>query len=271
MQPPPLIELAVFDVAGTTVRDDHAVADTIRAALAAHGHVVERASVAEVMGLPKPVAIRALLTETLRVGPSDAEVESVHADFVARMVDHYAHADGVREIEGARRALHRLRNAGIRVALDTGFSRAILGVLLERLDWRVGVEVDATVTSDEVPNGRPFPDMILRAMDLVGVTNPHHVAKVGDTPADLASGKAADCGLVIGVTSGSCDADELRAYPHTHLLPNVGLVAALLASGQRRLEMRKAREYSTGPRTKAAKTRPILRAAGFRPRRTTRP
>ncbi len=41
---------------------------------------------------------------------------------------------------------------------------------------------------DDVPNGRPAPDMILLAMKLTGVDDPAQVANVGDTTLDLESG-----------------------------------------------------------------------------------
>ncbi len=78
--------------------------------------------------------------------------------------------------------------------------------------------LDATVASDEVPRGRPHPDLLLRAMQLTGCADPRRVAKVGDTPADLAEGTAAGCGFVVGVTTGSHTRDELLAHPHTHLI-----------------------------------------------------
>ena len=47
--------------------------------------------------------------------------------------------------------------------------------------------IDAVVTSDEVPHGRPHPDMIRQLMQRLGVQDPLRVAKVGDTRADLAA------------------------------------------------------------------------------------
>ncbi|MCZ7635203.1 MAG: hypothetical protein M5U12_03590 [Verrucomicrobia bacterium] len=53
------IELVVFDMAGTTVRDDDAVNLCLRDALHAGGIDVTRDEVNEVMGIPKPTAIAA--------------------------------------------------------------------------------------------------------------------------------------------------------------------------------------------------------------------
>ena len=61
-----------------------------------------------------------------------------------------------------------------------------------------------------------------------GVTDPAHVAKIGDTPADLLEGTNAQCGLVVGVTEGTHTREELTPHPHTHLIANVAALPALL-------------------------------------------
>ena len=118
--------------------------------------------------------------------------------------------------------------AGVKVALDTGFSREIVDVLLARLGWDNSALIDATVTSDDVARGRPHPDMALKAMSDLGIRDPKRVAKVGDTPADLDEGTRAGCGLVVGVTQGSHTAAQLKPHAHTHLIGTVAELPALL-------------------------------------------
>jgi phosphonatase-like hydrolase len=107
------------------------------------------------------------------------------------------------------------------VALNTGFSRDITQVILNRLGWLDGGIVDFSVTSDEVKRGRPYPDMIQLLMARSGIREPRRVAKVGDAPADLQEGHNAGCGLVIGVTQGTHRRAELECFPHTHLIATV--------------------------------------------------
>ena len=95
-----------------------------------------------------------------------------------------------------------------------------------------GVAINFSVTSDEVPRGRPYPDLIHRAMQLAGVRAPWNVIKVGDTPFDLLEGLAANCGLVVGVTYGTHSRAELERPKVvtidslSALLPLAGLGAA---------------------------------------------
>ena len=226
------IELVVFDMAGTTVHDEDSVNRCVRDALGAAGLVVTRAEVNEVMGLPKPEAIAILVERSGRLDELADRLESIHHDFVNRSLAFYGTDPSVREITGATRLFERLRRAGIRVALDTGFDRKITNRILDRLDWARSPFIDATITSDEVPRGRPYPDMILELMRRLSVDDPRKVAKVGDTPADLKEGHNARCGLVIGVTEGTHGREQLEPHPHTHLINTIADLPTLLELGE---------------------------------------
>ncbi len=215
-----MIELVVFDMAGTTVFDGDAVSTSFRAALSASGVEADPKVVNTVMGLPKPEAIRQLLAAAGRP-IVETEVATVHEDFVRRMRHYYTTDSAVREIPGAAATFAALRRAGIKVALNTGFSRTISAVLLNRLGWRAPDVIDADVASDEVPRGRPHPDMIRLLMAKLGIADPRKVAKVGDTWADLEEGANAGCGLVVGVTSGAFTREQLQMRPHSHIVSSV--------------------------------------------------
>jgi phosphonatase-like hydrolase len=216
------IRLVVFDMAGTTVRDDDAVNVCLREALAAVA-VVSRAEVNTVMGLPKPMAIRKLLEARPggREPVTPEMVASVHDDFLARMLRFYRTGSSVEPMPHTLEAFQKLKEAGVSLALDTGFSRPIVDAILTRLGWKDSALLNATVASDEVRRGRPHPDLIFKAMKLTGVSEPKAVAKVGDTPSDLQEGLAAGCGLVIGVTNGTHTREELAVHRHTHLISNL--------------------------------------------------
>ena len=222
-------ELAVLDIAGTTVFDDDAVNACLRRSLLSMAGVeVNRDAANRVMGLPKPVAIRALLEDAKGVRAADSKVTQVLEEFERQMFDYYANDPAVQEIEGASEVFRQLRAAGIRIGLDTGFSRRITNAIVARLGWLEASHVDATVASDEVAAGRPAPDMVFRLMEQCRVSSPVKVAKVGDTPADLLEGAAAGCGAVIGVLSGSHTADQLAQHPHTALIHSIRQLPAML-------------------------------------------
>ncbi len=222
-----MLELVVFDVAGTTVVDDDAVLAAFVGALKAVGVSIPHDEVRAVMGLPKPAALERLLR--LRVAAPDLPilVQHAHDRFVERMVDHYLRAPGAQPIPGVETTFQALREEGVRVALDTGFSRRILDAILLRLGWYEDV-VDATIASDEVGRGRPYPDMIHELMAACGVRHAHRVAKVGDTRSDMLQGVAAGCPFVVGVCSGTGTERELREAGATHVLPDVSHLPRLM-------------------------------------------
>ncbi len=221
------IQLVVFDMAGTTVAGHHEVHHCLQQALAQEGHEITYDEANAVMGYPKPVAIRQLLEKHGASGQATAAyVDQIHRDFVQRMVDHYANGAEVREKQGVQGTWNALRKQGIRIALDTGFSRPIADAIIKRLNWRE--LIDASVTSDEVKRGRPHPDMIFRAMERTGVSDVKAVIKVGDTASDLQQGTQAGCAFVVGVTTGAYSAEELQREPHTHLIEQLPELLSIL-------------------------------------------
>jgi phosphonatase-like hydrolase len=221
--------MIVFDLAGTTVRDPGGVRDCFQAALQAAGLTVAPAIIDSIMGLPKPVAIQRMIRTSAR-RDLDSHVEEIHDDFVNRMIRYYREDPEVSEIPGASELFSRLQAAQVIVTVNTGFSRDIAEVIFTRLGWLQSGVIDASICSDEVPRGRPFPDMIRALMSQFGISNPKQVAKIGDTPADLEEGANAGCGWIIGVSTGTHTREQLSRYPHTHLILSVAELPCLFIS-----------------------------------------
>lgn len=217
------IKLAVFDLAGTTVKDNKDVHRVLQSALAQHGVQISIDDANKVMGIPKPVAIRQLLAERYsgdRV--IDATwIDQIHRLFVDEMKRFYREDDSVGEKAGVSETFRMLKDIGIKVAVDTGFDRPITAPLLDRLGWIKHHLIDASVTSDEVPNGRPYPDLIFEAMKRTNTPDVKSVVKIGDTASDLEEGNSAGCGLVVGVTTGAFSRDELTTVKHSFLIDNI--------------------------------------------------
>lgn len=216
-------ELIVFDLAGTTVKDNRDVHRTLQDALIDHSVEITLNDANEVMGIPKPVAIEKLLLKRHlgRKPITENWIMEIHETFVSKMKQFYLTNPDVAEKDGVTETFTLLKLKGIKIGVDTGFDRAITEPLLKRMGWIEKGLVDVSVTSDEVPRGRPYPDMILKAMNVTGVNEPSRVAKVGDTPSDLMEGMSAKCKWVIGVTSGAFTKTELSKERHTHLIHSV--------------------------------------------------
>lgn len=214
------IKLAVFDIAGTTVEDKDFVADALVKAFEKQELFISPKHANTKMGLPKLLVIRELIDEIFEEAPENVEelANTILADFNQNMLEFYKNHPAVKGKTNAVRTMLALKNAGVKVALDTSFSRDIANTLIDRLGWDVQQVVDFWVTNDEVANGRPHPDLILKAMEIAGVADASEVAKIGDTESDLNEGTAAGCKYVIGVTSGVQPRSILEKTKHTHLV-----------------------------------------------------
>jgi phosphonatase-like hydrolase len=208
-------KLAIFDLAGTTVKDTNTVGKCLQEALEAVGVKVGVAEVNSVMGIRKPVAIQQLLDQAGVKGDANA----IDADFRQRMIATYQSGSDIEEIPGTTKTFRVLREMGIRIAVDTGFDRETTNILLDRMGW--GDLVDDSITSDEVENGRPAADMILELCRRAGVT-PDETIKIGDTPADIQEGASARVGLNAGVTYGTHTEAQLQPYGPDVLLSEIG-------------------------------------------------
>jgi len=201
------------------------VAAAFTAALAERSIEVTAEQVKRVRGLSK----RQALLHLIPAGPEQARLaQEAYASFRAHLAQRYA-SEGVRAIPGAALAFRALRERGVRVALNTGFDREMTGVLLAALGWAEGI-VDAVVCGDDVPQGRPAPYLIFRAIESTGARSVHRVANVGDTILDLQAGHNAGVRWNIGVLSGAHDRQSLESVPHTHLLLSVAELTHLWAA-----------------------------------------
>ena len=143
------LDLVVFDMAGTTIEDRGEVPTAFQAALARAGVEVTDEQIVAVRGSSKRDALRVLLPD----GPDQAtRVETVFTAFRQELSARFA--AGVRPVRGAAEAFARLRDAGVRIALTTGFDWGIATQVLDALEW-ADVLIDAVVCGDEVPLGRP--------------------------------------------------------------------------------------------------------------------
>jgi len=212
-------------MAGTTLDVSDAVAGAMRGALDEVGAAVPEARIRDVRGRAKLEALRSRLASR---GRTDSRLaERVHMRFREELLR--LASESVRPIEGAARAISWIRGRRIPVWLTTGFDRGLANVLLGRVGW--GPElVSGLVTSDDVAQGRPEPDMVLRAMLEAGIEDPDAVLVAGDTWADLDAAWAARVGYAVAVLTGANDRKELEDSRHSVILASVAGVPGWLRS-----------------------------------------
>lgn len=222
-----MIQLVVFDMAGTTVDEDNVVYKTVQAAINAAGYSFTQDQVQEAgAGKEKSQAIRDVLALDGQ-NHSDDEVAAIFDDFKPRLQAAYAMLN-VQEQPGATETFAKLRQSGIKVVLNTGYDRATAESLLAKIGWTVGKEIDGLVTASDVQNGRPAPDMIWLAMQQTGVKSSQSVVKIGDSTIDIEEGKNALCGMTFGVTTGAQSRLQLSSAEPTHIVDSLGEMCELI-------------------------------------------
>lgn len=228
----PSIELAVLDMAGTTVTDDGLVLRAFDAAATAAGlpesgqaRDAARTYVRDTMGQSKIEVFRHLFGTEDRARHANATFEQVYADSIDT---------GIAEVPGAATAITGLREAGVKVALTTGFSATTQRRILDALDW--DDIADLVLAPGEHGRGRPFPDLILNALLRSGIDDVAKVAVLGDTSSDMVSGRRAGASIVAGTLTGAHGADTLTAAGATHVVASVADFAELILSQPRKAD-----------------------------------
>lgn len=211
-----MIQLACLDMAGTTL----AVGDLVERAFAAGlseggiGPEHERRpalmdAVRREMGRSKIEVFREMLGD-------EATAQRANAAFELA-VD--AGLDDVLEVPGAGNAIDRLRAAGVKICLTTGFAAETREMLIDHVGWRD--RIDLALSPGDGRRGRPAPDLVLAAVMALAIDDVRDVAAAGDTTNDLLAAHRAGCGVVAGVLTGAHDRETLAGAPHTHLLDSI--------------------------------------------------
>jgi phosphonatase-like hydrolase len=218
------IQLVIFDIAGTTVRDTGNVAKAFIDAFNEFNIDVPVTTVNQVMGFRKIDAIRMLLP-----GGNNLLAEQIHEAFTRNMISLYKNDPDLTPLPGVETVFQQLKQQGIKVALNTGFTRTVTNTILQRLQWNVPKTIDMVVCSDEVPEGRPQPFMIKAIMEQMAVIDSKAVVKVGDTKVDVEEGRNAKCGLVVSVTTGAYTRSELELYKPDRIIDSVAGLLEILS------------------------------------------
>lgn len=218
------VTVACLDLAGTTVADGDTARTAFAEAIAALGIVSGTAAYRRALtrfhesrGESKIAVFRSLFDEP-RAQAANLAFERSYDQLIDR--------HGLKPVPGADAALDRLRDAGVRVCLLTGFGRRTQARILDTLDW--WNRADLTLCPEDVPRDRPWPDLILTAALRLGVDDVRNLAVCADTATAIQSGRRAGASTIAGVLTGAHDHDRLLAAGATHILPSITALPDLI-------------------------------------------
>ncbi|RWW91753.1 phosphonatase-like hydrolase [Flavobacterium cerinum] len=222
------IKMVVLDMAGTTVNEDNLVYKTVQKVINQEGFEITLEDVLKHgAGKEKHKAITDVLTACTDEKDIDTVADRVFVKFKVALEKAYNESD-INAFEGMEAFFEQLRDRGVKIILNTGYDLKTANKLMNKLNWQVGIQVDALITSDDVVNGRPHPDMIKMAMAQFGINDPSHVLKAGDSEIDIIEGKNSGCGLTVGVLSGAQNREQLETAHPDYILQNVTELESIL-------------------------------------------
>jgi phosphonatase-like hydrolase len=222
------VDLVVLDMAGTTIEDHGEVPTAFQSALEKNHIRISDDFLQQWRGASKKEVLRQCIEGQFgKESPDNPKrIDQAYGDFRHLLEDLYDR-EGIRPIPGVAETFKWLRERNIRIALTTGFYRKVTDLILRQVGWNAGA-VDASICSDEVPQGRPAPYLIFRAMEATRATDVQRVVNVGDTTLDLLSAVNAGVRGNVGVLTGSQTIAHLGTVRHTHIIPSVAELPRLL-------------------------------------------
>lgn len=176
-----MIEAVVFDLDGVLIQTEE-IWDEVRGRyIVEQGGRYDEAAQRAMMGMSSKEWSRYLVDDLGVPGTP----ESVNADIVQLMAASYR--EQLPLIEGAEEAVERLA-ASFTLGVASSSNRELIDLVLELSG--LARFFHATVSSEEVPLGKPAPDVYLEACRRLAV-DPAHAAAVEDSHAGIGAAKAA--------------------------------------------------------------------------------
>lgn len=215
-------DAVIFDWAGTTV--DYGSFAPVRAFMEVFREYGVEPTVEEIrkpMGMLKLDHIRTMLNmpriqkrwkEVHGAEPSDRDAQAMYEIFEEKLMgilERYTEPK-----PDTLSAVARLRKMGIAIGSTTGYTDKMMAVVAPAAKSK-GYAPDAWFSPDSTgQKGRPYPYMIFKNMEALGISDVRRVLKVGDTTSDIREGKSAGvltAGVVIGSSQMGLSREEFEA------------------------------------------------------------
>ncbi len=215
------IKLVVFDMAGTTIEENNLVYKSLLLTIVQNGYECTLEEVLEHgAGKEKRNAIEDIL-KVIHVEEIDGiTIDKLYNKFKYNLEIAYEHAF-ISAKDNAEIVFEKINNQGIYIVLNTGYDRLTATKLLNKLNWFQSIHYDLLVTATDVTNGRPHPDMIIKAISHFNIDDAQSVLKIGDSTIDILEGKNANCGITIGITTGAQTREQLSQANPDYIIDNL--------------------------------------------------
>ena len=216
------IKAVIFDWAGTTV--DFGCMAPVQAFVEVfkqYGIEPTMEEVREPMGMLKIDHIRTMLKmericslwkEKYGKEPGEEEAQALYQIFEEKLLGIlHLYSDPK---PGVVETVNRLRRNGFKIGSTTGYTDKMMEIVVLAAKEK-GYEPDVWFSPDSTgQKGRPYPYMIFRNMEALGIKKVRRVLKVGDTVSDIKEGRNAgvwSAGIVVGSSEMGLSLSEYEA------------------------------------------------------------
>ena len=212
--------LIVFDCDGTLIDSGHNIVTAMREAWLLNGlKPPPTNAIRRIVGLKLGEAINQLMPPEC-----DIELGILEQSYIDSFTEVRNRSDFTEPLyPGIRNCLKSLRALGFQLGIATGKSRR--GLLRTLKQHSLGAFFQVLKTADDGP-GKPSPDILLDAMDEIGV-EPKNTAMIGDTTYDIRLAINAAV-KPIGVDWGYHDPIELKKAGASIIIEECGSLPATL-------------------------------------------
>lgn len=209
------VKMVVFDIAGTSVNEHGIVYTTLKETLEYFNIPYTDEEFNRFHGVNK----REVLYYYAEKNNKKELYDNIVNFFEERLRFNYKNNNNIEPIRGVYELFHKLVINNVKVCLDTGYDKSLANMIIDITGLRN--YISGFISSDQVKRGRPSPYMINNLMYQFDINDPKLVIKVGDTVADIKSGKNAGTLHQIGVLSGADDKKKLSDAGATIVIDSV--------------------------------------------------
>ena len=192
----------IFDVDGTLLNTNWAHVEAWRRAFAHFGYTVDPARIALEIGKGGDKLVPDLVGEPAEREHGEALRQEQGAEFL-----HIAAQTRFAPFPGVADLFHALHARGLKTALATSARRDHFAALCQSAGLDLAALADELVTSSDVEGTKPEPDIVLAAVDRLGL-DPGACIMVGDTPHDAEAARRGGV-LFLGILGGAWTAGDL--------------------------------------------------------------
>jgi HAD superfamily hydrolase (TIGR01509 family) len=199
-----MFKAVIFDLDGTLVDTEAVWAEAQSRWMKSHGKTYELSFQKEMMGKPTKECVR-LMAERYGLDKSPEELAQERLHFFQSAFDDM----GFVEKPGACDLINALKDTGIIVAMATSSKREYAEAALNAL--KCHKQFDSVTCGEDVENGKPAPDIYLKAASKIGIA-PEDCVVIEDAPSGIVGAKNAGAKII-----GIVDSRYVEALPGADL------------------------------------------------------